>query len=122
MNINDMSMDQASEAMLRISNVIGFILQDAEVTGLLEDVSKSNSGSLMKWIPEYLPRIAKVALDRHRESMYEIISALSGTPKKAVGKMKFGDVVALLKENWETITGFFPSAEASNLTNVSMLA
>lgn len=119
MNINDMDLDQASEAMLRISNAISFILEDPEVTGLLEDVGKSESTSMMQWIPKYLPRIAKAALQRHRESMYEIIAALICCDKKDAGKMKFGDVVALLKENWETLMGFFTSSSPSNPTNVT---
>ena len=112
MNINEMDLDQASDAMLRISNVIGFVLEDKEVTDLLDEIGQSDSESIMAWIPKYLPKIAQIVLRKHRDSMYEIISALSGESKQQVGKMNFGQVVALLRENWETLTGFFPSAEA----------
>lgn len=112
MNINEMDLDQASDAMLRISNVIGFVLEDKEVTDLLDEIGQSDSESIMEWIPKYLPKIAQIVLRKHRDSMYEIISALSGESKQQVGKMNFGQVVALLRENWETLTGFFPSAEA----------
>lgn len=122
MNINEMNLDQASDAMLRISNVLGFVLEDKEVTDLLDEIGQSNSESIMKWIPKYLPKIAKIVLRKHRDSMYEIISALSGESKEQVGKMNFGQVVALLRENWETLTGFFTSAEASAQTNVTQFA
>lgn len=118
MNINEMSMDQATDAMLRISNALGFILEDEEVTALLDDLGKSESSSPMMWIPKYLPRIANAALRRHKDDVYEIIGALSQQDKKAVGKMNFLQAVALLKENWETLTSFFTSSEASAQTNV----
>lgn len=117
MNINEMSMDQASDAMLRISNALGFILEDEEVTTLLDDLGKSESSSPMMWIPKYLPRIANAALQRHKDDVYEIIGALSQQDKKAVGKMNFLQAVALLKENWEVLTGFFTSSEVSAQTN-----
>lgn len=122
MNINEMSMDQASDAMLRISNALGFILEDEEVTTLLDDIGKSESSSPMMWIHKYLPRIANAALRRHKDDVYEIIGALSQQDKKAVGNMNFMQAVALLKENWETLMGFFTSSEASAQTNVTQPA
>lgn len=118
MNISEMDLDQASEAMLRISNAISFILEDEEVTTLLDDISESEKTSIMKWIPKYVPRIANVALKRHRENLYEIIGALSQKDRKQVGKIPFGEAVGLIRENWETLAGFFSSSEPSTLTNV----
>lgn len=120
MNINQMDLDQASEAMLRISNVLGFILEDEEVTKLLDDIGASESTSYMEWIPKYLPRIANVALRRHKEDLYEVIGALSQQDRKQVGKMNFIDAVALIRENWEVLNSFFPSSEPSTKMNVIM--
>lgn len=120
MTINEMDLDQASEAMLRISNVLGFILEDEEVTKLLDDIGASESTSPMKWIPKYLPRIANVALRRHKEDLYEIIGALSQQDIKQVGKMNFIDAVGLIRENWEVLTSFFQSSEPSNQTNETL--
>ena len=120
MNINEMDLDQASEAMLRISNALGFILEDEEVTKLLDDLGASESTSPMKWIPKYLPRIANVALMRHKTDLYEIIGALGQQDRKQVGKMNFGEAVGLLRENWETLAGFFSSSEPSTQTNETL--
>lgn len=122
MNINEMNLDQASDAMLRVSNALGFIFQDEEVCNLLDDISASESTSIMKWIPKYLPRIAAMVLQRHRDSMYEIIGALSQTDTKKVGKMNFREVVEILRDNWETLMSFFPSTAASAGTNVTQLS
>ena len=120
MNISEMDLDQASEAMLRISNVLGFILEDEEVTKLLDDIGASESTSPMKWIPTYLPRIANVALRRHKEDLYEIIGALSQRDRKQVGKMNFIEAVGLIRENWEVLTSFFQSSEPLNQTNETL--
>lgn len=117
MNINQMDLDQASEAMLRISGALGFILEDEEVTKLLDDLGASESTSPMKWIPKYLPRIANAALRRHKEDLYEIIGALSQQDRKQVGKMNFIDAVGLIRENWEVLNSFFQSSEPSTQTN-----
>ena len=122
MNINEMDLDQASEAMLRISNALGFILEDEEVTKLLDDLGDSESTSPMKWIPKYLPRIANVALRRHKDDLYEIIGALGQKDRKQVGKMNFIEAVGLIRENWEVLSGFFPSSETSSQTNVMPLS
>lgn len=122
MNINEMDLDQASEAMLRISNALGFVFQDEEVCNLLDEISASESTSIMKWIPKYLPRIAAMVLQRHRDSMYEIIGALSQTDTKKVGKMNFREVVEILRDNWETLMSFFPSTAESAGTNVTQLS
>lgn len=122
MNINEMNLDQASDAMLRVSNALGFVFQDEEVCNLLDEISASESTSIMKWIPKYLPRIAAMVLQRHRDSMYEIIGALSQTDTKKVGKMNFREVVEILRDNWETLMSFFPSTAESAGTNVTQLS
>lgn len=122
MNINDMNLDQASDAMLRVSNALGFVFQDEEVCNLLDEISASESTSIMKWIPKYLPRIAAMVLQRHRDSMYEIVGALTQTDAKKVGKMNFREVVEILRDNWETLMSFFPSTAESAGTNVTQLS
>ena len=122
MNINEMNLDQASDAMLRVSNALGFVFQDEEVCNLLDEISASESTSIMEWISKYLPRIAAMLLQRHRDSMYEIIGALSQTDAKKVGKMNFREVVEILQDNWETLKSFFPSSAASAGTNVTQLS
>lgn len=122
MNINEMNLDQASDAMLRVSNALGFVFQDEEVCNLLDEISASESTSIMEWISKYLPRIAAMLLQRHRDSMYEIIGALSQTDAKKVGKMNFREVVEILQDNWETLKSFFPSSAASAGTNVTLLS
>ena len=110
MNINDMSLEQAADATIRISDAVSFVLEDPEVAKLLDDISQSDTKNLMEWISRYLPRIARAVLQRHRDSFYEIVGALSLQSKEKVGQMNFREAVNLLQENWEILMGFFTSS------------
>ena len=112
MNINQMTMDQASDAAIRISSALSFVLDDKEVKELIKGISDKDKTPLLDWIPQYLPRIATVALKRHRESLYEIIGALDQKDADEVGKMSFIDAVKVLQENWKELSGFFTSLKA----------
>lgn len=112
MSIGDMNLDQATEATIRITDAISSLLEDNEVVDLLNDIGKSESGSPLAWLSKYLSKIIKLALCKHKDSIYEIVSALRQIDKKEVGKLSFKEVVADLKENWEIIIGFFTDSKA----------
>lgn len=108
MNLNEMNMDQASDAAIRISSAISFALEDKEVKALIDDISATGSDvEILDWIPKFLPKIVFCLLKRHREALYEIVGALTQKDSSEVGKMNAGEVIKVLKENWSVLTGFF---------------
>ena len=113
MNISQMTNDQASDAMIRISAALGFICEDEEVKALMKDFSEAEDSTLMQNISAFLPRVTALAFRKHRDSLYEIIGALSQKDKKAVGKMNFVESVNLLRENLQVLLDFFPSSGTS---------
>ena len=116
MNISTMTNDQASDAMIRISAALGFICEDEEVKKLMDDFSKSEGATLMQNISAFLPRVTALAFRKHKDSLYEIIGALSQKGREEVGKMNFVESVNLLRENFQVLLDFFPSSDTSTTT------
>lgn len=113
MNISEMSNDQATDAIVRISAALNFICEDKEVVELFQNLSddKGKDMTLIESITKYLPRVTALALRKHKDSMYEIVGALAQKDSKEVGKMSFTETLGLLRENWETVKDFFSSTE-----------
>lgn len=111
MTIADMSMDQATETMIRVSSVLAFILEDEEVKSFIDGIIESGNESILTIIPKYLPKLTNILFRRHKDSLYELISALYGIDKKEVGRMNFKDAVNVLTENWSVLKDFFTSPE-----------
>lgn len=113
MRIDEMTLDQATDAMTRISAALAFVCEDEDVQGLINDLSEGETGSWIAWIPKYLPRITALVFRKHRDSFYEIIGALAQQKDpKAIGKMNSKEAMGLLKENWSALSDFFTSSES----------
>lgn len=115
MNINAMSNDQAMDAMVRISSVLSFILEDKEIRDLMNDLGgdKGKDMTLLDGVTKYLPRITMIAAKKHRESLYEIVGALEQKDAKTVGKMNFMKTLTVIQENWSELKSFFQSFVSS---------
>lgn len=117
MTIAQMTNDQATEAMVRISAVLGPIFEDKDVIALVNDLGDNKHENLMTLIPKYLPKLTLLAFQRHKDNLYEIVSAISGVGKKDVGTMNFKQTVAIIAESWDDLRAFFPSsASRANTT------
>lgn len=110
MTLSQMSNDQATEAMVRISSAFGFICEDEDVVALLGELKENQNENLITAVPKYLPRFTMLAFRRHKDSLYEIVSAISGVDKKDVGAMNFKATVNVIAENWDDLRAFFPSS------------
>lgn len=118
MKISEMTNDQATDAMVRISAAFGFICEDEEMLGMIDELQNMGSMPLIKAVPRVLPRFCSLAFRKHRDSLYEIIGALCQKTKKDVGKMNFKETIALIKESYDDIlrdffTSSVPSPEKS---------
>lgn len=111
MTIYEMNNDQATDAMIRISAALCFVLEDSEVMDVIKEAQEVREKTVLEGITMILPKVTALVFRKHRDSLYEIVGALSQQDKKAVGRMNFRQTVDLLKENWETIKDFFPSSD-----------
>ena len=103
MKISDMTNDQATEAMIRISGPLESICGDDEVTEVLEKISKLNNAPFIKAIGAIIPMLTTTVLKKHRRDLYEIISALTMTPLSNIGKMNFKETVNTLQDSYDDI-------------------
>ena len=114
MKISEMSNDQATDAMIRISAALGFICEDEEMLGLIDEIRNLGTTPIVVAIPKILPKFTSMAFRRHKDSLYEIIGALCQKSKKDVGKMNFKETIALVKESYDDVLkDFFTSSVPS---------
>ena len=107
MTLDQMTNDQAAEAMVRISSAAVAICEDEDVQKALHELSEAKENDVISAIPKFLPMFTSLALKKHRSNLYEIVSALTDKPVQEVGKMKFGETVSAIKDNIDTLKGFF---------------
>lgn len=121
MKISEMNNEQAMDAMVRISGVLSFILEDKEVKDLVTDLGAEQGSGLPLFdvATKYLRRIVTVAAQRHRESLYEIVGALEQKEAKEVAKMNFLRTYKVIQENWSELKSFFPSTGSMTETTDS---
>lgn len=109
MRISEMDNDQAADALVKIAGAYSFVSDDADITSLIDQIkAEDDDENIFAIISRYLPRIITLALKKHRASVYEIVSALTGADNKEVGKMNFKETVGVIMENWEELKAFFP--------------
>lgn len=114
MKISDMTNDQATEALIRLSVPFGNICNDDEALKLIDEYKKINSDEpLISVIGKMLPNIAAYMFKTHKYDLYEIVGALTEKKAEAVAKMNFIETIKVLKDSYdEVLKGFFTSSVA----------
>lgn len=114
MKISEMTNDQATEALIRLSVPFGNICDDDETMKLGEKYFKLREElPVIKAIGSALPQITAHLLKTHKEDVYEIIGALTFKSKSEVAKMNFKETIKILKESYDdTLRDFFQSSAA----------
>ena len=105
--IATMTNDKATEAMIRIASAASAICEDADVQTVLDDLSNSKEQNIIVAIPKFLPKIVTLAFKKHKDDMYELVSAMSDMPVSEIGKLTFGETVDIIKANVDVLKGFF---------------
>lgn len=114
MKISQMTNNQASEALIRLSSPLANILDDENTKPLLEDMEKLGTKGI---VSQWLPKFVAYCLKDHKADVYEIIGALTFKPTKVVGNMNFLETVKELKESIdEDLIGFFKSSGNATAT------
>ena len=105
MRISEMDMDKATQVMAEITEPVGRICDDEEIVGLIKELDTVKGVSAIQAFGKMLPKFVNVALIKHKSDVYKIIGLLS--EKADVGKMKLGEVITVIRENYEDLSGFF---------------
>ena len=112
MKISEMTNDQASEAMIRLSKPISNICDDDEIVELFKEAGDSGEKPLMSTIGVLLPRAVTLAFIKHRDDLYEIVGALLMVPTTKVGGMNFAETLKAVKDSYDDVlAGFFTQSK-----------
>lgn len=108
MKISEMTNDQATEALIRISTPLSNICDDEEMLSILDDLKALGDMNLLTAIGKLLPKIVTYGLKKHKGDVYEIIGALQMTPTQEVGNMNFAETIKAFRDSYDDVlSGFF---------------
>ena len=111
MKISEMTNDQATEAMIRISVPLSNICDDDELVELMEELNGMSKEKAIKTIGKMVPKFVMYAFRKHRNDLYEIIGALNMTPAELVGRLNFRETVNMIRDSYDDILkDFFTSS------------
>jgi len=118
MKISDMTNDQATEAMIRISGPISNICDDEDMLAMVDEIANAKGTPVIKLVAKLLPRFVAFGLQKHKADLYEIIGALQMIPAAKVGKMNFAQTVKAMQDSYDDIlVGFFTQSAAAGKTD-----
>ena len=107
MKISDMTNDQATEAMIRLSGPFSNICNDEEALKLIDRVKDMEHTNVVTAIGKIIPDFVMFGLKKHRNDIYEIIGALTNTPISKVGSMNVKDTINELRNSYDDILASF---------------
>jgi len=115
MKISEMTNDQATEAMIRLSGPISNVCDDKELLALIDKIQgMEGKTSVLEAFGKILPQLVALALKKHKEDLYEIVGALLVIPTAKVGEMNFAETVKAVKDSYDSIlAGFFTDSAAA---------
>lgn len=120
MKISEMTNDQATQALVRLSGPFANICDDDEMMAILDEVQKlrDNSGvPVIKAIASILPKFISFGLIKHKKDLYEIVGALVGESASKVGSMNVKQTVQAVKDSYDEVLASFFTRSASAVKN-----
>lgn len=112
MKISEMTNDQATDALIRLSVPFENICGDDEVKEALDEISKQKDVPMIKAFGTIIPLLTNMLLKKHKRDLYEIVSALTMKPVSTIGKMNFKETVEIIRESYDDILRDFFSHTA----------
>lgn len=103
MKISEMTNDQATDALVRLSAPFENICNDEELVTALNDIKVMTHEPLIKVYGTMIPAFVRIGLKKHKHDLYEILSALSMTPVSKIGSMNFKETVNMLQDSYDDI-------------------
>lgn len=112
MKLSEMTNEQATDALIRISVPFENICGDDDVKEALDEISKLGNEPMIKAVGKIIPLLTGLLLKKHKHDLYEIISALTMKPVSSVGKMNFKETLEIVQESYDDIFRDFFSSTA----------
>ena len=121
MKISEMTNDQATDALIRISVPFENICNDEDLIEALDKIKDMGKEPIIKVAGKMLPMFATIGLRKHKQDLYTIIGALTLTPVSQVGKMNFKETVKALQDSYDDILRdfFMPTAILTRIARKS---
>lgn len=119
MKISEMTNEQASEALIRLSVPFGNICDDEKITELIEKYRSMTDKPFIHTIGKMIPEIVAYAFKTHKQDMYEIVGALTGSTVEKVRKMNFLETVKVLKESYDEVLKDFFTSSVKQMKNTA---
>lgn len=114
MKISEMTVDQATETMIRIAEPIANICDDEETTALLDEIAEMKEVPVVKLVSKILPKFVAYGLEKHKNDLYEIIGALQMMPTEKVGCMNFAEMIRAMRDSIDNVlTDFFTRSDTA---------
>lgn len=111
MKISEMTNDQATETLIRLSVPFGNICEDEETVKVIDSFKNAGDTLFIHTIGKLLPQITAYLFRTHKEDVYEIVGALTFSTVEQVAKMNFVETIRVLRESYdEVLQGFFTSS------------
>ena len=108
MKLSEMTNDQATEALLRLTGPFENICKDKAFLQLLEEIKATNpEESLLTLVGRMLPDIVRFVLVQHKQDLYEIVGALLIVPVGDVGGLNFIQTVNVVRDSYDDILESF---------------
>lgn len=103
MKLSEMTNDQATDALIRISGPFESICGDDEVSEALNEISGMGDEPFIRAIGRMVPMLTGLLFKKHKQDLYEIVSALTMKPVSQIGKMNFKETVNTIQESYDDI-------------------
>lgn len=111
MKISEMTNDQATEAMIRLSEPFKNICDDDDMVAILDKLKNLRDEVPVRAIGRMIPDICGYAMKKHRKDLYEIVGALAMIPTEKVGGMNFKQTIGIIRDSYDDILkDFFTSS------------
>ena len=118
MKLSEMNNDQATEALLRLSEPFGNICNDDETLAAMDELGSMRNLPLLKIIGFAIPKFVAIAVKNHKQDLYEIIGALEMVNPSKVGKMNFGETVKFFKDSYDDMLRDFFTSYVTSMKNI----
>ena len=111
MRISQMTNDQVTDLLIRVTTPISNIMDDEEAQPLIENVAKSREMPPVQIVAKLLPMFVNFAIRKHKADLYEIVGAFAMKSTRDVGKMNILETMNLLKDSIDNdFIDFFTSS------------
>ena len=111
MKISEMTNDQATECLIRLSEPIANICDNDDIVALLSEMSLNQKLPRVQSFGRLLPKLVTFALKDHKRDVYEIVAALRMTSVEKLGSMNFKETIKEMQDSYdEILRDFFTSS------------